>query len=138
MKPIAKTLSAIMFAISFTGAAELPPNTPKADVREEGAAPKGQETEALYVREWKVPSDLFVQLGMQIPKQPAKADPAPNTPAASIGMKDLLSSNGITFNQGCFAMYSPVSEKLVAKNTKAELDKIDEFIKGHLAKMKTR
>jgi general secretion pathway protein D len=96
--------------------------------------PIGSSSEDMFIREWKVSPSIFRGsmaggAGLAAPVDPTAAPAAaPTSLAASTNAKDFLSANGVTFNVGAFAMYSPASSTLVVKNTQDQLDLVERVI----------
>ena len=104
--------------------------------------PLGTPTEELYIKEWKVPPSLFLNtpgsggggagLGAGGLPPAGGAGGAGAAPASGLAgtsnAKDFFSTQGVTFGQGAFAMYSKVSSSLVVKNTQDQLDLIERVI----------
>jgi general secretion pathway protein D len=101
--------------------------------------PIGTETQELFIKEWKVPPSLLRSGaggaaaggggalgggGLGAPPGGAPAEPTAGTSNA----KDFLAAAGVTFGQGAFAMYSPVSSSLIVKNTQEQLDLVERII----------
>ncbi len=98
--------------------------------------PIGQETNELFIKEWKVPPSLFRGGVGAAPADPAAVAP-PADPTlggggsalpANVAARDFLAANGVVFGPGAFAMYSPVSSTLIVKNTTEQLDLVDRVV----------
>ena len=86
--------------------------------------PLGTSTEELYIKEWKVPPSLFPAASESKGLTGGLPAGVAGTPSA----RDFLAASGVTFGQGAFAMYSPVSNSLVVKGTQDQLDLVERII----------
>jgi general secretion pathway protein D len=100
--------------------------------------PLGADIQEMYIKEWKVPASMFREVpgaggatalgaGTTPPTDPTVSGGG-SALAGSSSAKDFLSSRGVTFNQGAFAMFSPQSSTLVVKNTQDQLDLVERVI----------
>lgn len=102
--------------------------------------PLGQDTSELFIKEWKVPPSLF-KGGIGAGVGGGLSDPGGGAPIAdptvsgggsalpqNIAAREFLSSNGVVFPGGAFAMFSPASSTLVVKNTPEQLDLVERIV----------
>jgi len=106
--------------------------------------PIGTETQELFIKEWKVPPGFLRSgaggaaagdggpLGGGGLGGPPGGAPSAGAGNAGSNAKDFLAASGVTFGQGAFAMYSPVSNTLIVKGTQEELDRIERLLPQHL------
>lgn len=98
--------------------------------------PIGASTEEMFIKEWKVPASLFRETpGASTTTSLTAGAPTGDATGAGGGglsgssnAKDFLAARGVTFGQGAFAMYSPVSSALVVKNSQDQLDLVERVI----------
>lgn len=83
--------------------------------------PQTANTDALITKEWKVPADLI-----------------PNAPDANGTVdravaKNWLATQGLSFNGAASAVYNPKTGRLIVRNTRDQLDRIDNIITTSVA-----
>lgn len=94
--------------------AEFFPNKPEV-LHNAAQAPVGADN-AIATKQWRIPALFF----------PSKDVPNPADKRADA--KEILSEAGVAFPPGCSAIWLPNSSKLLVRNTRENLDLVDQFV----------